>query len=139
MAEEQALATWEQLKEHIGVSYEAVELEPRIVAMQFATTTRRTQSVYVTHLTAEDRSDWAAIDSVVGHELEVDLLAALRAVSTLACGGLSHLRVQDQDMISLRHVVPLATVDADEFDLPLVLVTGAADALEQALIGGDAA
>jgi hypothetical protein len=133
------MATWERLKEHIGGSYEAVELEPRIIAMQFATTTRRTQTVYVTHLVAEDGSEWAAIDSVVGHELEVDLLAALRAVSTLACGGLSYLRVQDQDMVALRHVVPLATVEAEEFDLPLVLVTGAADALEQALLGTDQA
>ena len=133
------MATWERLKEHIGGQYEATELEPRIIGMQFATTTRRTQTVYVTHLVAEDGSEWAAIDSVVGHELEVDLLAALRAVSTLACGGLSHLRVQDQDMVALRHVVPLATVEAEEFDLPLILVTGAADALEEALIGGDSA
>jgi hypothetical protein len=133
------MATWERLKEHIGGTFEAVELEPRIIAMQFATTARRTQTVYVTHLVAEDGSEWAAIDSVVGHELEVDLLAALRAVSTLACGGLSHLRVQDQDMVALRHVVPLATVDAEEFDLPLILVTGAADALEQVLLGTDQA
>ena len=80
---------------------------------------------------------WAQIDSPVGAVGSIDLVQALQLVEKAVCGGLCHLSARGEHFVSIRHCLPLATLDAEEFTGPLLMVTGAADAFERELTGGD--
>lgn len=131
------MATWDELKEYIHANYEATEISPRAIEMLFSTTAGRSQFVYVTSLEGPSGEQWASIDSAIGREDSIDIVLALRMVENVVCGGLAHLLVRGEDLISVRHALPLQTLDAAEFDQPLLMVTAAADDFERALTGGD--
>lgn len=131
------MATWDQLKEYIHTNYKANEISPRALELLFSTTETRSQTVYVTSLEGPQGEHWASIDSAIGREDAIDIARALRMVGDIVCGGLAHLFVQGEDLISIRHVVPLEALDADEFDRPLLMVTAAADEFERQLTGDD--
>lgn len=131
------MTTWDQLKEYIHSNYKATEISPRAIEMLFSTTDGRSQFVYVTSLEGPGGEHWASIDSAIGREDSIDILLALRMVENVVCGGLAHLFVRGEDLVSIRHVVPLQTLDAAEFDQPLLMVTSAADDFERALTGSD--
>jgi len=131
------MATWQQLKEYIHANYTATEISPRAIEMLFSTTGGRSQFVYVTSLEGPGGAEWASIDSAIGREDSIDLRLALRMVENVVCGGLAHLLVRGEDLVSIRHALPLQTLDAAEFDQPLLLVTSAADDFERTLTGND--
>ena len=131
------MATWDQLKAYIHSNYKATEISPRAVEMMFSTSDGRSQVVYVSSLEGPNGEVWASIDSAIGREDSVDILQALRLVENVVCGGLAHLLVRDEHLVSIRHAVPLEDLDAPEFDQPLLMVTSAADEFERQLTGGD--
>jgi hypothetical protein len=132
------MATWDELKAYIHQNYKATDVSQRAIEMVFSTADGRSQMVFVTFLEAPNGDHWASIDSPIGREDLVNVSRALRMVEDLVCGGLAHLLLRGEDVVTLRHAVPLQTLDADEFVQPLLMVTSAADAFEQDLTGYDA-
>lgn len=131
------MATWDQLRSYIHANYKATDVSPRAIEMVFSTSAGRSQVTYVTSLEGPNGEHWASIDSAIGREDSIDLRQALRLVEDVVCGGLAHLLVRGEDLVSIRHAVPLEHLDAPEFDGPLHMVSGAADEFERLLTGGD--
>lgn len=135
------MATWAQLVAFIRQEYEIIGDEPgeiRILLRYHAddddNQPARTQMVVVTREVLDRREDWVQIASPFARANEVDLRAVLSEVGrTTVVGGVAIVG----EYVVLRHSLPLTNLDLNEFVDPLVLVTGAAELLEQKFIGRD--
>lgn len=88
----------------------------------------RSQIVIIYHERMDNAEDWVQIVSVIGRAADVDLhkvLAELGQV-TVVCGA-----VIIGEHLVLRHSLPLANLDINEFVDPLNFVAETADYLEQ--------
>ncbi len=63
----------------------------------------------------------------------VDLRGAIDSMGKTVCGGIAALG----EYATVRHSVALLSLDINEFERPLSLVTGTADRLERQFQGGD--
>ena len=119
------MATWNDLAGYLRTNYRIVDDQQTMLKLLFDVGGGRSQIVFVTHSTMKaSNGDWAAIESVVAQASSVDVSAVLKEASEYAVGGV----VQYGDTLALRHTVPLATLDIDEFSEPFSLVMRAADA-----------
>ncbi|WEO76466.1 hypothetical protein BJQ94_13980 [Cryobacterium sp. SO2] len=128
------MASWLQLKSYIGSNYQISADDGDLLKLLFSTGNGRSQMVLVSHSTTGTGVEFAIIASPVATVGTVELNSLLREVSEYSVGGV----VIYGDMLMIRHSVPLADLDAGDFDAPLVLVTGAADAVEAKFVGSDA-
>jgi hypothetical protein len=131
------MTTWDQLKVDIHANYVAHDISPRALSLDFQLDGGRSQRVFVSY--ADDFMDeqWAQLDSPVGPLNRIDLIAALSLMEDAVAGGLCRLVLGGVEMLTVRHSVPLATLDWDDFDKPLRMVTAAADGFERELLGVD--
>jgi hypothetical protein len=122
------MANWVQLKGYIHDKYKVHTDDGDVLRLDFRFNDGRSQIVFVTHRTLlAGGEDWIHIESAIGARGHVDVDRALAEIETLLCGGLS----QVGDFLTLRHAVPLANLDVNEFERPLHLVSGTADELER--------
>jgi hypothetical protein len=129
------VATWPDLIEYIRSNYQITEEKPHVITILFDTTGVRSQFVVLSRQTLDNEGDedWLMIESPIGQVAKLDLERALTEVGKTVCGGAA---IQ-QNLLLLRHAVPLANLDPNEFERPLHLVTITADRLERELIGDD--
>jgi hypothetical protein len=127
------VATWDDLKRGIHQAYTVEEISPRAISMTFATSGQRVQQIFVSF--ADDYNDvqWAQIDAPLGPLAAMSLPSALGLVESAVCGGLCRLVVGGEELVTLRHAVPLNNLDWPEFDLPLRLLALAADGIRTQL------
>ncbi|HEY3139542.1 MAG TPA: hypothetical protein VGJ86_00340 [Acidimicrobiales bacterium] len=128
------MADWRNFRAFVKSSYEVTQEETDMMQLIFATEGDRTQVVYLWHwVLRKGTEDWLAIESPFAELQAVDLEKVVVEAGGLACGGV----VAVDDVLAVRHVLPLANLDINEFKRPLELVTSAADHLEQLLFGDD--
>jgi hypothetical protein len=129
------MANWEQLRQYIHSNYQVEEELPEAIKMVFELRGGRTQLVFVTHYSLMDgQEDWVVIESPFGELGRVDLGAAVAAAGNMVCGGVG---LYKERYFTLRHAVPLANLDLNEFERPLRLIITSADSLEARLTGRD--
>ena len=129
------MATWTELKDYVRAHYKIADEQSDMVKMVFGTGGLRSQVVLLVRQSLMDGTeDWVQIESPVADAKDVDLLRALKSVGQVVCGGAGMV----EDLLTLRHAVPLANLDINEFERPLHLVTTTADRLEKELVGSDA-
>ena len=128
------MATWQQLKEYIRSKYSVTEDSGDLLKLVFNTQYGRSQMVLVAHSVTGTDLEFATIASPFATVGSVELNAVLREVSEYVVGGAAIYG----DLLMVRHAVPLASLDADDFESPLHLVIGAADAIEAKFVGSDA-
>ena len=128
------MATWDEFKAYIKAEY-TVERETNDgngLTMVFPIDDKRSQMAFIwLHHIGDDA--WVEIESPVGEVDKNDALTVLRSVAELICGGLSIT----EDVYTLKHSMPIANVDANEFEDPLAAVVIAADRIENELTGKD--
>lgn len=129
------MATWTDLCSYIRKQYNVAEENDSFLRLEFAFDTGRTQTVFVQRLDAHDNTEWASIESVIGLLDELNVHHVLESASGLVCGGLGRAG----DLLTLRDSFPLATLDVNEFEGPLKLVSNSADSLERQHVGADIA
>jgi hypothetical protein len=123
------MANWQQLKQYVYSEYKVSEDIGDGIKLEFRLDGGRTQLAFVHHYELlGGNEDWIVVESPFARLDEVDLSTALQSVSNIVCGGLGLMMGQ---YVTLRHAVPLATLDIDEFERPLHLVTTSADKLEK--------
>jgi hypothetical protein len=131
------MATWMELVDLVRSSYEIDDESPDMIKMVFSTGEAgdlRSQLVFLWRQTLmEGTEEWVQIESPFAQVGSVDLRQALQEVGRIVCGGAA---IQD-DLVVIRHSVPLTNLDLNEFERPLHLVTTTADDLEKKLVGGD--
>ncbi|HEX5495838.1 MAG TPA: hypothetical protein VFX70_14805 [Mycobacteriales bacterium] len=128
------MASWPELVGYVRSNYKIADESPNMIKMIFNTEGLRSQIVFLwRQQLMNGTEEWVQIESPFGDAGSVDLGQALREVGDVVCGGAA---VTD-DVVLLRHSVPLANLDINEFERPLILVTATADKLEKTLVGGD--
>lgn len=128
------MADWEALRTFVTDTYVVAKEGDGLIEMVFTLGGDRSQLVLVARSTAGDGTDFATIASPVGNVDEYHLPALLREASEYVVGGV----VAYGNRVMVRHAVPLADLDASEFDVPLRHVIRAADAIEAKFLGTDA-
>jgi len=124
------MATWPELTDYVRSHYKVADEQPQLIKMIFNTEGLRSQVVLLARQSLmQGTEDWVLIESPIGEVSNMDLRLALEKIGQVVCGGAG--------LVTIRHVVPLANLDINEFERPLGLVTTTADRLEKELVGGD--
>lgn len=128
------MANWSGLMTYIRRNYKISEEGEGYCRLVFRLGTERAQNVLLAHLELDDgMGDWVEIQSPVGPAGDLPLLRVLEEVGGLNVGGL----IVVQNVVLLKHSVPLAHMDVNEFEYPMRLVRSSADHLERKYLGGD--
>lgn len=128
------MTSWQGLTTFIKSNYKVSDENDSMIKMLFNTGDLRSQVVFIWKMGLMDgQEEWIQIESPVGRLDSINVASALRAIENTVCGGLG----MSGDLLTVRHAAPLANLDANEVERPIVLVTTMADVLEQQLTGSD--
>jgi hypothetical protein len=127
------MASWNDLSAYVHRTYKIADENENMIKLVFETGNLRSQVVVLWHMTLSDGEEWVQVESPFAEIGSVNLAQALQHVGNTVCGGMALLG----NMVTFRHSLPLANLNINEFESPLMLVTKTADDLENALVGGD--
>ncbi|MDQ0379767.1 hypothetical protein [Amycolatopsis thermophila] len=133
------MTSWRDLATFIRQQYKVVRDEPdelriRIRFQSDPEEEERTQIVVIAREVLDRRDEWIQIATPFARVDEVDVVGVLAEVGhTTVVGGV----VVMGEYLVLRHSLPLANLDLNEFVDPLALVTSSAELLEEQLTGRD--
>lgn len=128
------MATWQEVENYLTSNYELDVVEPEVLKLVFGVGDGRSQMVFVMGMSLDDPdlahvsfiSPFARTEQLSPQQL-VNTMADNTALGITSIGG----------WYALKHVAPLANLDANEIEWPLTFVTGGADMLERQLGLGD--
>lgn len=127
------MATWSGLMTYIRKNYKISDEGEGYCHLMFKMRNGRLQNVLLFQNEIDGMGDWVDIQSPVGPAAGLPLLAVLQEVGGLVVGGL----IVVDSLALLKHSVPLAHLDVNEFEHPMRLVRSSADHLERKYVGGD--
>lgn len=126
------MANWSDLASYIRSRYDVTDDAGDFMKLVFDLGDGRSQVIFVA-ATNKPEGDFAVISSPFARVGSVDAIDVLREVGGHSIGGV----VVMGDRFFLRHTVPLADLDIDEFTGPFQTVLTVADSLEQRYMGSD--
>jgi hypothetical protein len=130
------MASWDTLASYIKSNYKYTEQSPGLISMVFNLQGGRAQTVLVgREVLMDGGEEWATIASGIGpvQQLRPRFDELLMEAGRMVCGGLAIYG----EILFFRHAIPLQTLDINEFEGPLALVTTTADRLEGMFTAGD--
>ena len=127
------MPTWGEIQEYVRGKYKLDKDEPGWFSLVWAYDNNRRQKIIVTKFEAFNQ-EWASFTSAVCKQEQMSHTVALKKNYNFAVGGLA---LDDQGYIIFTYSAPLATMDPDEFELPLHVVASTADKLEAEFAAGD--
>jgi hypothetical protein len=128
------VATWGDLVAFIRSEYRVIRLEPDEVRIEVEFDDDRRQIVIIQREILDRREEWVQIASPCGKANDVHLAALLDHLGNAAVVGGAVIM---GDYVVLRHSLPLANLQINEFVDPMSLIAGTADELEEMFTGGD--
>lgn len=126
------MATWDEIKQFSRTKFKLIKDEPEWFAIDFALPENRAQRIIVSHLKTQTR-EWLEFKSAICKEGEISPVVALRKNSEFTFGGIA----LSGDLFFYKYSVQLATMDPDEFLVPLLGVAVIADELERTYAATD--
>ena len=128
------MATWFDVVDYVRANFKIADEKTNMIQLLFNTDGLRSQLVFLWRSTLLDgREEWLQIESPFAELGSVNLQQVLEEVGRTVCGGAS----LTGGHLTIRHAMPLANLDINEFERPLILVTATADRLEKQLVGRD--
>ena len=128
------MATWSELAGYVRSNYKIADEKPSMIQMIFETGNLRSQVVFLwRQALMNGDEEWLQIESPIAELGSVNLQKLLEEVGDVVCGGAA----VTSGHVTIRHAVPLANLNINEFERPLTLVTATADDLEHKLVGTD--
>jgi hypothetical protein len=121
------MPTWHELREHARTAYSLTSEDEDAFALTWQYEAGRTQQISVSRFAFCDQ-DWVEFRSYVCKADEMSPRAALRKNEEFSIGALATDEDGDYFLI---HQASLATLDPDEFALPLRALATTADTLEK--------
>jgi len=121
------MPTWPELREHARTKFQLSKDEQDWFSLVWSYDSGRTQQIVVSHYECFDQ-EWIEFRSYVCKEAEMTPRVALRKNSELSLGALALDAEGDYVLI---HKAALASLDPDEFALPLQFLAATADEWEQ--------
>ena len=126
------MADWQEFKAWVASKYVLLNSGDNFFVLEFSTGAGRKQIVTVQIAEGTQFGVWAILESAIGKTSDINLKQVTDLASRFAFGGIT----TDGDLISLRHSVPLASLDPNEFDVPVRIIAQIADDLERGLHAG---
>lgn len=131
---EPGVTSWVEVINYVRLRYEVLEESDAWLRFRLDVDGTRTQQVSVHHLPDLDGTAWVEISSPVGRAADVDLRRFLELAGEPQVGGAAVV----DGLALLKHVVPLEDLSVrEEFERPLALLVGRADAIEHELTSSD--
>ena len=127
------MPSWGEIQEYARSKYKLAEDEENWFSLVWGYDDGRSQKIWCRKFNCFD-IDWVEFRSVVCKEAEMAHRVALKKNSGFAVGALG--LDDDGDYVFL-YSAPLPTMDPEEFELPLRVVAGTADGLEEEFSAGD--
>lgn len=128
------MTSWIDVINYVRTRYEVLEETDSWLRFRLDTEVGRTQQVSVHHVPESDGVAWVEISSAVGRADAIDLKRFLELAGTASVGGAAVV----DNVALLKHTVPLEDLSVrEEFERPLMLLVGAADAFERELTEAD--
>ena len=127
------MATWQELVGFVKTNYQIHLEEDEHLSLNFNTTGLRTQMIHLFLEVDSLGNEWMAVSSAIGTVGQGDLEPVLKLANERICGGL----VIFDEIVAVRHCVPLENADPDEVTLPIGFVANIADELEKIYSGTD--
>ena len=127
------MATWNDLRGYVKLRYKVTELDEHTLQLLFHMPNERSQIILIGHTVGPEDEDYAVLTSPFSQDLDLDWPHVLREMADHPIGGV----VVMGDIAHVRHVVPLANLDLNEFEVPMHQVLEAADTLEHVFVSGD--
>jgi translation initiation factor 1 (eIF-1/SUI1) len=128
------MATWGDLIAFVRSEYQVTRVDTDEIRVEVEFEDERRQAVVIYREVFDKREEWVQIVSPCGKATDVNLRELLDELGqTAVCGG----AIVMGEYVAIRHTLPLANLDINEFTDPLALVAGVADELEEKFIGGD--
>jgi hypothetical protein len=126
------MPSWDEVREHAREKYNLQEETDRSFKLVWEYRNGRFQMITVSRFEAIDR-EWVDFVSAACKREQLEPEEALKRNYTFAQGALC----LDGDVYVVRYSTLLATMDMDEFELPLHIVAQTADQLEAELTNAD--
>ena len=120
------MPTWSEVQEYARSKYKLAEDNENSFKLVFEYENERLQAVIVSRYEAMGR-EWCDFASAACTVQQMPPDVALRKNFEFAVGALT----LDQDIYVVRYSVQMATMDMEEFELPLHVVSTTADKIEQ--------
>lgn len=128
------MTTWAGVVDYIKSNYKIMEEKDNLLKLGFNLDDLRSQAVYMWRFSLMDgEEEWIQIESPFAHVDSVDAREVLKATESNVCGGIG----LSGDYLTVRHAAPIANLDINELERPMMLVTFTADALERQFVGQD--
>ncbi|WP_433532894.1 hypothetical protein ACQPYA_13335 [Micromonospora sp. CA-263727] len=127
------MPTWYELREHARTQYKLDDIEDDWFSLLWSYRSERTQKIVVSRYEAFDQ-EWIEFRSFVCKEEELSPRVALRKNFDSTLGLLA---LDEEGDYALIHHALLATLDPNEFALPLRMLASLADELEDQLTARD--
>jgi hypothetical protein len=127
------MASWSTLVSYVQSNYKIADQGNDMLKLVFETGDLRSQVVFLWRQTLAGGEEWVQIESPFAAVGSVNLQAALEMIGGMVCGGMAITAGH----VTVRHAVPLANLNINEFERPLILVTTTADRLESEFVGSD--
>ncbi|KOV83298.1 hypothetical protein [Nocardia sp. NRRL S-836] len=128
------MTSWVEVVNYVRLRHEVLEETEDWLRFRLDTGDGRTQQVSVHHLPDLDGAAWLELSSPVGRADDIDLRRLLELAGTATIGGAAVV----DGLALLKHTVPLEDLSVrEEFERPLALLVGRADAFEHELTEGD--
>lgn len=128
------MPSWDEIKDYARSKYTLDDDQDDSFSLVFRYDDDRTQKIGIAHFTAFER-DWIEFRSYVCKEADMVMKVALRKNDDLPIGALA---LDEDGDYCLLYSAPLATMDPEEFELPLTILAQIADDLEQTYSASDA-
>lgn len=126
------MPTWSEIQEYARSKYKLASDDKDSFKLVFEYDNDRLQAVIVSRFEAIDR-EWCDFASACCKKEQMSPEVALEKNFQFAVGAIS----LDKDIYVVRYSVQMATMDMEEFELPLHVVASTADKLEQEFAAGD--
>lgn len=126
------MPTWAEVQEYARSKYKLADDRDNSFKLVFEYQNKRLQAVIVSRFEALNR-DWCDFASACCQLDQMNPEVALRKNFQFAVGALC----LDRDTYIVRYSVQMATMDMEEFELPLHVVASTADKLEQEFAASD--
>ncbi|HJL00952.1 MAG TPA: hypothetical protein RMH85_02140 [Polyangiaceae bacterium LLY-WYZ-15_(1-7)] len=126
------MPTWAEVQEYARSKYKLADDRDNSFKLVFEYQNKRLQAVIVSRFEALNR-DWCDFASACCKLDQMNPEVALRKNFQFAVGALC----LDRDTYIVRYSVQMATMDMEEFELPLHVVASTADKLEQEFAASD--
>ena len=126
------MPSWDEIKTYVRDKYEIAEESDNHFKMVWVYGNERKQAIIVSRFEAFDR-DWCDFSSACCRKDQMNPKVALERNHSFALGAICI----DRDYLVVRYTCQMATMDMDEFEIPLSVVASTADKIEQEFSGTD--